>query len=175
MAKHERPETDSQPASAEADTYIKGSCLPESFVLHNTFVRKDKKGRDELCFEGTLEAGTGNPICSCGSKTHVNNHAVIKLRHIPVDGMLSVIILKRRQYLCPKCGATSMQDIPFRKPGHRITLALHQHVCHLLAASFATYVHIADICGINQVTVKNIEEERLQELSAACSATGKTS
>ena len=96
MAKHERPETESQLVSAEADTYIKDSCLPEGFVLHNTLVRKDKRGRDELCFEGTLKSGTGNPFCPCGSKTHVNNRAVIKLRHIPVDGMPSVIILVRQ-------------------------------------------------------------------------------
>ncbi len=175
MAKQPRSESDMQPAPAEADTCIEDSCLPDGFVLHNTVVKKDKRGRDELCFEGMLEAGMGNPFCDCGSKTHVNNKAVIKLRHIRVSGMPSVIILKRRQYLCPKCGATRMQEIPFKKTGHLITLALHQQVCHLLANSFDTYAHIADICGIHQLTVKNIEVERLQELSAADSGSGKTS
>lgn len=159
-----RKEADGQLVFTQStDFLIIPSCL-YGFRNTGTTAKTDKSGRNVFCFEGTLDPGDEDLLCSCGSKMHVNNHPGIILRHLPFGGNLSCVSFKRNQYACPKCGRTKMQFISFKAPGHMITEELYQYTRELLASGVYTNKEVADITGLGKNTVKDIDKERLQEL-----------
>ena len=68
------------------------------------------------------------------------------------------------QLRCPKCGATKSQFISFKAEGHLITDALHQYTCDLLARGTYTNKQVAEITGLGENTVKEIDKKRLQSI-----------
>ena len=159
-----RKEADGQLTITQSTEFLKiPSCL---YGFHNdtTSVKSSVSGRTVFCFEGTLDASEEDLRCSCGSKMHVNNHTSISLRHLPFGGNLSCVSISRNQYACPRCGATKMQFISFKAPGHRITEELYQYTRDLLASGVYTNKEVAELTGLGKNTVKDIDKERLQEL-----------
>ena len=124
-----------------------------------------KSGKTVLCFEGTIKPEADDYTCSkCGAGMHINNHPEISLLHLPFGKYLSVVHIKRNQYLCPKCKATKTQHISFKAPGHRITNELFQYTSDLLACGHYTNKAVAELTGLGKNTVKDIDKERLKEL-----------
>lgn len=85
------------------------------------------------------------------------------LRHLPFGGILTCVKLTRTQYVCPSCGKTFMQPIPFKALRHRITEQLYQYTRDLLASGNYTNKEVAELTGLGKNTVKDIDEERLKE------------
>ena len=124
--------------------------------------------RKEITCKGTLndecnkefeEAFAKCPFC--GTHTHSHGVVPIRLKHTPF-GMDSVVIqVNRLRRLCPKCGRTFMQEVPFQAPGHRITkaalrdLLLRLTRCHILK-------EVAIMTGIDRKTIKEVHKEYLK-------------
>ena len=133
------------------------------YGFHNTEteVTKAESGRDVYCFKGTIDLPDGERRCRCGRKMHVNSHPDISLRHLPLGGSLSCVVLPHNQLRCPKCGATKMQYISFKASGHTITVELATFVRDLLATGNFTNKEVAELAGLHQATVKEIDKQRL--------------
>ena len=94
---------------------------------------------------------------------HINqNHSTI-LRHLCFGGNLSCVSFPCCQLLCPNCGFTKMQNIPFKADNHRITKELLQYTEDLLACGNYTLKQVAEITGLGKNTVKDIDLKRLKE------------
>lgn len=55
------------------------------------------------------------------------------LWHLPLGMERARIEVSRRRWACRGCGRTSVEDVPFKAPGHRITRPLLAFVQDLLA------------------------------------------
>ena len=139
------------------------SCL---YGFHNTETTAEKaeSGRDVFCFHGVLDISEEERTCRCGHRMHINAHPHIILRHLCIGNSLSCLSFPHNRFLCPKCGATKTQFIPFKADGHRITEALYPYARDLLAIGTYTNKQVAEITGLGKNTVKDIDKKRLQEL-----------
>lgn len=117
------------------------------------------------CFHGSLAETDQDRTCSqCGKRMHRNNHHKTTIWHLNIGKNYSCLDFDQYQFLCPDCGATKMQEIPFKAKGHRITLQLYQYTCDLLTAGTYTLKQVAEITGLGKNTVKAIDKKRLMEL-----------
>ena len=140
------------------------SCL-YGFDNETTVTKTSMSGRNVFCLKGNLSTAEEDLTCSCcGAKMHVNNHLGISLCHLPFGANLSCVMFDRCQYACSKCSHTRMQYIPFKAPGHRITIELYNYTRDLLAAGTYTNKEVAELTGLGKNTVKAIDKERLKEL-----------
>lgn len=159
-----RTEADGQLTLTQSTEYLViPSCL---YGFHNdeTTVETAESGRIVYCHKGTLAIPEEERTCSCGHRMHINSHPAIYLRHLCIGGNLSGLLFPHNQLRCPKCGATKSQFISFKAKGHLITDALHQYTCDLLAKGTYTNKQVAEITGLGENTVKQIDKARLQEL-----------
>ena len=157
-----RTEADGQLAIVQSTEYLLlPSCL---YGFHNTetTVEHSKSEKIVYCHRGTLDIPEGERICSCGKRMHINSSKDIYLWHLNIGGGYSCLCFPHNQLRCPECDATKSQFISFKAAGHRITEALLQYVCDLLAHGTYTNKDIADITGLNKNTVKEIDKKRLQ-------------
>jgi len=134
------------------------------FGFHNTQTTEEtaKSGRRVTLYQGELDITDKERVCECGCKMHIHSKTNIVLRHLCHGSDLGQVTFPHVQFCCPKCGATKMQHIPFKAPGHRITLPLYQYTMDLLAAGF-TNKAVAEITGLGKNTVKAIDKKRLEE------------
>ena len=113
---------------------------------------------------GNLITSDTDRIChGCGSICHINGQYSQKLRHIPIGFTVTDIAFDRYQYLCPSCGLTHMQNIPFKSGSHRITQPLYNYVSDLLA-KWLTNKAVASIVRLSTFAIKCIDIERLESL-----------
>ena len=157
-----RTEADGQLALTQSTEYLLlPSCL---YGFHNTetLVETAKSERVVYLHKGTLDIPEDERICSCGQRMHINSHPDIDIRHLSIGGNLSCLRFPHNQLRCPKCGATKSQFISFKADGHLITEALHQYTCDLLASGTYTNKQVAEITGLGENTVKQIDKKRLQ-------------
>lgn len=56
---------------------------------------------------------------------------------------------------------------PFKSPGHRITVELHQCICDLLSCGTYTNKEVAELFGLGKNVVKAIDKKRYQNLYTA--------
>ena len=113
---------------------------------------------------GHLVNTADDSLChNCGSLCHINGQYSQKLRHIPVGSTVTDIVFDRNQFLCPYCGQTHMQSIPFKSDSYRITKPLHTYICDLLAKGL-TNKSVASIVGLSTFTIKSIDKKRLESL-----------
>jgi len=71
--------------------------------------------------------------------------------------------MDKHQFICPKCGQTEMQQIPFQAEHHRITVELLAYTENLLSLGY-TNKEVSGLTGLHQGTVKDIDKARLQRL-----------
>lgn len=71
--------------------------------------------------------------------------------------------MDKHQFICPKCGQTEMQWIPFQAEHHRITVELLAYTENLLSRGY-TNKEVSGLTGLHQGTVKDIDKARLQRL-----------
>lgn len=137
----------------------------DGFNNIETTIETTKSVRNAFCFYGTLDLCESDCICAhCGRKMHVNNHINNTLRHLCFGSTLSCVKFSKTQLLCPGCGATKMQTIPFKADGHLITNELFQYTRDLLAHGTYTLKQVAEITGLGKNTVKDIDLQRLKEM-----------
>lgn len=159
-----RTEANGQLAFTQSTEYLMiPSCL---YGFHNTqtTVEKSKSNKTVYCHRGTVDLPEDERTCSCGQRMHINSSKDILIWHLNIGGSLSCLCFPHNQLRCPKCGATRSQFISFKASGHRITEALLQYVCDLLANGTYTNKDIADITGLNKNVIKEIDKKRLQGL-----------
>ena len=159
-----RTEADGQLTLTQSTEYlILPSCL---YGFHNTetTVETAKSKRIIYCHRGFLDLPEEERVCTCGQRMHINSHPDIYIRHLSIGGNLSGLLFPHNQLRCPKCGATKSQFISFKAEGHLITDALHQYTCDLLARGTYTNKQVAEITGLGENTVKEIDKKRLQSI-----------
>ncbi|QUC02492.1 hypothetical protein [Atopobium sp. oral taxon 416] len=69
----------------------------------------------------------------------------------------------RPRWVCRECGASCIEEVPFRASGQRITLLLLAFVYDLLALG-QTLKAVSPTAGLPRNVVKKIERARLSEL-----------
>ena len=135
------------------------------FINNETKIIKDNNGNNVYSIEGYLELTSNEVICSrCTHLMQTNNQYEVKLKHLPFGGNYTQIIIKRKQLICPNCGATKMQFIPFKDDKHFITKELRIYTEQLLSTNNFTNKEVSYITGLNRNLVKEIDKERLIKL-----------
>lgn len=136
----------------------------DGFSNTETAEAEAASGRTVIRFRGVLEGRDDDRVCpECGGRMHVNNHNPVSFRHLCIGSSLTTVEFERTQYQCPRCGATRMQDVPFKADGHLITRALHQYAVDLLATETYTNKQVAEITGLGRNVVKAIDMQRLMD------------
>ena len=159
-----RTEADGQLTLTQSTEFlILPSCL-YGFTNTETTVKTAKSGRVVYCHKGTLDLPKEERICTCGRRMHINTHPDISIRHLCIGGNLSCLIFPHNQLRCPECGATKSQFISFKAAGHLITEQLHQYACDLLSIGTYTNKQVAEITGLGENTVKEIDKKRLRDI-----------
>ena len=134
--------------------------------FHNTetTLRRSMSGRNVFCHTGHLNLPERERLCSCGCRMHLNSSRNIYIRHLSIGEHLTCLEFPHHQLRCPSCGATKSQNIPFKAQGHMITEPLHTYTRDLLAKGTYTNKQVAEITGLGENVVKDIDKKRLQEL-----------
>ncbi len=133
MVKQPRREAEKQPVPAVSGDFIQWAFPFYGFVFLKTIVKKDKTGRESLYFDGLLDCSADNLVCSCGSKMRLNKQQKVTLRHEPFGLTPTYVLIHRNQYICPECGATRLQKIPFKARGFMLTQFFYDFVCSCLS------------------------------------------
>ena len=118
-------------------------------------------GRTSFGMNGTLRLHEDRVCSVCRSRMHINQTTTKTLKHIPFGHSTSCVRFEHVQYLCPKCGHTHLQEIPFRSEHHRMTRELEEYVCTLLSCNTFTNKEISELTGVGQNVVKAIDKRRL--------------
>ncbi len=124
----------------------------------------NEKGKKIVSFIGTLNKSSEENICPCcHCKMECNDTVSITLKHLPIGGDFTKVIVNRKKYRCSKCGKTITQEVPFKNGNHHITNELYHYTRDLLATGHYTNVDVSEITGLNRNIVKEIDKERLLE------------
>ena len=150
---------------AEPNCYLRiPSYLPGFIYDDKTTVHTSESEREVFWFEGKLKMPEEELVCpKCGFRMHRNQKSNVHLRHIPIGGAFTDLCVEHYQLRCPRCHETKSQNIQFKAPGHRITNDLYNHTRDLLAWGLNNKT-VANLTGLGQNTVKEIDKKRLQEL-----------
>ncbi|QUC02226.1 ISL3 family transposase [Atopobium sp. oral taxon 416] len=128
-----------------------------------TSARRCSRPVQILTVPGRLAAREA-PSCPCCRKAMEGNGQVpIALRHLPLGMERARVEVLRPRWACRECGTSSIEGVPFRAPGQRITLPLLTFVCDLLALD-QTLKAVSLMAGLNRNVVKKIERARLSGL-----------
>ena len=159
-------------ASADfANLMVIPHCLTD-YVNSSTTIENTSGGREAYCFHGDLVFSDDDYRCpDCGVKMHIHQTYHVQLKHVPIGGKLSFVMVDKHQFMCPTCGRTVMQRIPFQTPGHRVTEELKAYIEDLQRLGL-TNKEIAYITGAHQATVKDIDKARLEKLYTTIGADG---
>ena len=135
----------------------------EGFINTNTTISQTVTDRSIYLIDGKLQEREEDRICPrCGRRMHIHDTYGISLGHIPIGTTFSAVRFEKYRYICPECGATGMQEVPFQAGSRRITVALHSMAKDLLGLGFNNKA-VAGITGLGKNTVKEIDKERLLE------------
>lgn len=136
----------------------------ERFVNISTDLLTLENGKEVYYFKGYLIACDDDYICDkCQNRMHINGSNNITLKHIPIGSTPSFLCFPIIQFLCPTCGNTHMQKIPFKAPDHLITVQANNYVESLLSTGNYTNKDVSYITNIGRNIVKDIDKKRLNE------------
>ena len=108
--------------------YLKIPSTLESFVNTETII-DNKYGKEYYVFKGYLLLNNDEEICDkCHCMMHINDKYDITLKHIPIGGTYTSIVINIKQLFCPKCKVTKMQRIPIKVDKHLITNQLKTYI-----------------------------------------------
>ena len=132
------------------------------FLNNVTSLEKTKSGREVYCFQGDLWYSDEESTCGkCHIPMHIHDVYQVNIRHIPIGGSLSCLCFKKRRFQCPCCGELKMQAIPFKAPGHQISMELLRYTEDLLEYGY-TNKEVSELTGLGKNVVKQIDLVRLQ-------------
>ena len=122
-------------------------------------------GKSVIQFHGVLKLDDTDRAClNCGGFMHINNTSSCSLWHLNFGHTYTSLEFDKNQLLCPTCGITRVQQVPFQAQGHRISQSLLQYTRDLLAIGTYNLKQVAEITGLGKNTVKAIDLKRLEEL-----------
>ena len=148
--------------NSKHDNFLKIPSNLDRFINTSTDIVTSDNGRKIYRFFGYVELSDNDYICECcRSKMHKHDSSEIKIKHIPIGGYYSCLIIKRYRLKCPKCNVTKLQEIPFMEENHYITIAVKNYIEDLLSTNKFTNKEIAFLTGVNRNTVKDIDKKRL--------------
>ncbi len=134
------------------------------FVNSGTEMEMTDSGREAYCFHGDLYYDQNDYICrDCGCRMEIHNRYHVQLRHVCIGDKLTFVLLDKHRFMCPKCGKTVMQTVPFQAEHHRITVELLRYTEVLLSGGY-TNKEVSSLTGLHQAVVKSIDKQRLQRL-----------
>ena len=149
----------------ENENIIKIPSTLERFHNTNTIFDKDNCGRKCYKIYGYVNPINDDYICDyCGEKMHIHDHNNITIKHLPLFGHYSVLVIDILQFKCLHCNSTKMQSIPFKAENHLITNQLKNYTEDLLGNNDYTNKQIAQLTGLNRNLVKEIDKKRLQKM-----------
>lgn len=135
----------------------------EGFRNTKTTVRMTTTGEELYLIEGELAGAEDARRChGCGCRMHIHDNYDVNLRHLCIGGTLCSVRFAKSRYICPCCGRTEMQTVPFQAEGHRITDALLTYTKDLLERGF-TNRQVCGLTGLGRNTVKEIDLKRLRD------------
>ena len=147
---------------SESESFLMLPTVLNGFKNTITQVIKTIKEQSAYVFEGTLESQENEKLCSnCNCIMHINNHFKVNLRHLCIGETISFVSFEKKQYYCPKCHNSKMQNIPFKANKHQITNELYNYTRDLLAYGF-TNKEVSYITGLGKNVIKEIDLERLK-------------
>ncbi len=159
---YSRTYTESQSQDNEIPGMIHIPSLLYGFRNIITTTGRSRSGRTVFCLDGEIELPEGERVCSCGQRMHLQGSRPLTLRHLCIGGNLSCVRFPRSRLHCPRCGAARMQNIAFQAPKHRITVELYEYTRCLLSYGTYTNKEVAEITGLGENTVKDIDLQRLK-------------
>lgn len=160
-------------ASADFSDLLVIPNLLTDYVNSGTTVEDTSGGREAFCFHGDLVFADEDYFCfKCREKMVINQKFHVQLKHVPLGGKLSFVMVDKHQLICPTCGKTVMQKIPFQAEHHRITKELETYAEDLLRLGL-TNKEVSWITGLHQATVKDIDKSRLEKKYTTVDAGGK--
>lgn len=133
------------------------------FINNGTSTEMTDSGREAYCFHGDLFLPDEEylcPVCKAKMEKHQRFHA--RLRHVPIGLKISYVFYDRHQLLCPECGKTKMERVPFQAEGHRMTEELKVAVEEYLMLGMTNRM-ISEITGLNPATIKDIDKAMLEK------------
>lgn len=134
------------------------------FVNNGTTEETTSAGGNAYCFHGDLYYSRDDYFCECcRCRMEIHNTYHVQLRHVCIGDHVTFVLLDKHQFICPKCGQTEMQQIPFQAEHHRITVELLAYTENLLSRGY-TNKEVSELTGLHQGVVKNIDKARLQRL-----------
>ena len=92
------------------EVYLKLPSNLERFVNIETTISKDIYGRDAYLFSGYVTLTDEDRLCQCGCKMYVHNSFDIYLKHIPIGGICSYLVVDIAQL---KCDCSVLEEINF--------------------------------------------------------------
>lgn len=163
-----------QNSSADFENCLVIPSLLTDYVNCGTSVETTRSGKQAFCFHGDLlldEAAYFCPECHC--QMHIHDRYPTRLRHLCFGDKVSFVMLDKYRFICPECGKTVMQTIPFKAEHHRITRELERYTEDLLQAGY-TNKQVSQLTGLGQHTVKSIDKARLERLYTEVKADGES-
>lgn len=67
------------------------------------------------------------PKCKC-LKSHIHDYRKQRIKDIPIFGMKSILILRKRRYKCVDCGKQHYEEVPFLGRYKRMTMRLTMYI-----------------------------------------------
>ena len=126
------------------------------FVNNGTTEETTSAGGKAYCFHGDLYFNREDFTCNCcRCRMEIHNTYHVQLRHVCIGDHVTFVLMDKHQFICPKCGQTEMQWIPFQAEHHRITVELLAYTENLLSRGY-TNKEVSGLTGLHQGTVKDI-------------------
>ena len=153
-----------QNASADFEKFLVIPSGLTDYINTGTSVEKTRNGVEAYCFHGELYPDSKICLCeNCGCRMHIHNKYHVRLRHLCIGNRISFVMVDKNRYLCPECGRTRMQEIPFKAEHHQITKELFTYTEELLRRGYNNR-QVAELTGLGEHTVKSIDKERLERI-----------
>ncbi|MFH5835224.1 ISL3 family transposase [Proteiniclasticum sp. C24MP] len=147
-----------------SQSYLRFPSFLSGFTNTDSILHDSSSGRGVFRLRGVLEVNDSDRICQeCGGVMHIHNTFSCNLWHLNFGQNYSFLEFEKKQFLCPACKTTKIQQVPFQAQGHRITAELLQYTRDLLAAGSYTLKQVAEITGLGKNTVKTIDLKRLKD------------
>ena len=133
------------------------------FINNGTSTEITDSGKEAYSFHGDLYLADEEYLCpECGAKMEKHQRYHARLRHIVIGRKISYVFYDRHQLLCPECGKTKMERVPFQAVGHRMTEELKNTVEDYLMLGMTNRM-ISEITGLHPATVKDIDKAMLEK------------
>ena len=123
--------------------------------------------RSKYVFKGKVNSNDNKllycPVCN--SRLSHNGSQTSCLKHIPLGGNYSELLVTKSRYVCSdsQCKYFWDEPVPFKAEGHLHTTAVEAYAKDLLKFGH-TLKDVSLITGLNKNVVKDIDKRRLEQL-----------